>query len=60
MRPALNWGCDRIAPLNPCVQYIFEAFRHKSIGQLFMRDQVGGRKASPRNGFRDTCWMTLV
>jgi hypothetical protein len=24
-----------------------------------MRDQAGGRKASPRTGFRDTCWLTL-
>jgi len=51
----LTKGCDRIAALTPCKQYILWSFRHTSIGHLFMRDQGGGRKGSPRNGFRDTC-----
>jgi len=46
-----------VSPLWPPVnRNILWSFRHTSIGQLFMLDQGGGQKASPKTGFRDTCW----
>jgi hypothetical protein len=49
MRPALNRGCDRMAALNPCLQYPLKLSART--GPLFVHDQVGGREVSPRNGF---------
>jgi hypothetical protein len=49
MRPALNRVCDRIAALNPCLQYPLKL--SAQTGPLFMHDQAGGREVSPRNGF---------